>query len=68
MGPLLRQCGFIGDDADPLEVKAHFDRAGRPRRIHATYPNGWRATLNLRADKTYSLSQAIKFVSRKPAS
>ncbi len=65
IGPLLRECGFLGDDADPLEVTAHFDRQNRPRRIHATYPNGWKATLNLRVDGSFALSQSVRFVSKK---
>lgn len=64
IGPLLRKCGFLAVDTDPLEVRAHFDATGRPRRVHATYQGGWRATLVLRADGTYSLSQTITLVSR----
>lgn len=60
----LRECGSLGGEGDPVAAHAHFDRQGRLRRIHATYENGWRATLVLRIDGSYSLSQAIKFVSK----
>lgn len=62
----LRECGQVGGDGDPVEAFAHFDSAGRLRRIHARYANGWRATLVIRIDGSWSLSQAIKIVSHKP--
>lgn len=67
-GALMREAGFVGCDLDPIEGHAHRDRAGRVRRIHATWKAGWRATLVLRLDGSFSLSQAIKFVGQKPAS
>lgn len=60
----LRECGQRGGDGDPVLAHAHFDSQNRLRRIHATYSNGWRATLTVRADGSYSLSQAIKLVSQ----
>jgi len=62
VGPLLRECGFLAVETDPIEVSAHFDAADRPRRVHAKYEGGWRATLVLRADGSYSLSHTFKFV------
>lgn len=59
----LRDAGSVGGDGAPTAAHAHFDRQGRLRRIHATYANGWRATLTLRTDGSYSLSQALKLVS-----
>lgn len=59
----LRQCGSFGGEGEPVEAHAHFDTQNRLRRIHASYANGWRATLVIRVDGSYSLSQAIKLVS-----
>lgn len=59
----LREAGSVGGEGQPTAAHAHFDRQGRLRRIHATYANGWRATLTLRTDGSYSLSQALKMVS-----
>lgn len=63
----LRECGQRGGDGDPVLAHAHFDNQNRLRRIHATYSNGWRATLTIRVDGSYSLSQAIKLVSQPKA-
>ena len=63
IGEQLRECGSVGGDGDPIEAYAHYDNAGRLRRLHARYTNGWRATLVIRLDGGYSLSQAIKLVS-----
>lgn len=60
----LRNAGSLGGEGIPVAAHAHFDRQGRLRRIHATYENGWRATLVLRLDGSYSLSQAIKLVTQ----
>ncbi|MFB0874560.1 MULTISPECIES: hypothetical protein [unclassified Sphingobium] len=62
----LRACGQLAGDGDPIEAFAHFDNGRRLRRIHARYANGWRATLVIRVDGSWSLSQAIKLVSHKP--
>ncbi|MGE4323394.1 MAG: hypothetical protein AB7E60_10250 [Sphingobium sp.] len=64
VGGKLRECGPIGGDGDPVEAHALFDAANRMRRIHARYANGWRVTLVIRVDGSYSLSQAIKLVAR----
>jgi hypothetical protein len=61
---LLREAGPIAGDGDPTAAHAHYDPQGRVRRVHATYANGWRATLVLRVDGSFSLSQAIKLVSQ----
>lgn len=63
----LREAGSVGGEGEPAAAHAHFDRQGRLRRIHATYANGWRATLTLRTDGSYSLSQALKLVSAAKA-
>lgn len=60
----LRECGQVGGDGAPAEAHAHFDSSGRLRRVHARYDNGWRATLVIRVDGSWSLSQAIKHVSK----
>jgi len=60
VGPILRMAGTIPSDGDPVDAWAHFDRQGRPRRIHARYADGWRATLSFRLDGTCSLSLALK--------
>lgn len=57
IAPTLREFGFVGSKADPVEVRASFDDHGRPRRIHARYADGWTCTVHLSLDKTYSLSQ-----------
>jgi len=58
----LREAGSLAGDGDPVAAHAHYDRQGRLRRVHATYQNGWRATLVVRTDGSVSLSQAIKLV------
>lgn len=63
----LRDAGSVGGEGEPTAAHAHFDRQGRLRRIHATYANGWRATLTLRVDGSYSLSQALKLISTPKA-
>ncbi|EQB31974.1 hypothetical protein [Sphingobium ummariense] len=64
VGAKLRECGTMGGEGEPVQAHAHFDRQGRLRRIHAAYENGWRVTINIRLDGSYSLSQAIKIVSK----
>lgn len=61
----LRETGVIAGDGDPVEAHAHFDAQRRLRRIHARYANGWRATLTIRVDGSYSLSQAIRMATSK---
>lgn len=61
-GALMRAAGFVASSADPVAAHAHYDGQGRIRRAHATYEDGWRATLQLRLDGTSSLSMAIKLV------
>lgn len=67
IGPLLRDYGFIGCETDPVRLSASWDDAGRPRRIHAHYAGGWSCTMNMAADGTYTLSQAlrVRITSRK---
>lgn len=60
IGPLLRDAGFVGSDADPIRVSASFDQDERPRRIHAYYDSGWSCVMHLSADGSYSLSQSIR--------
>lgn len=60
MGQLLRDCGFLGVDADPMRVRASFDADGRPRRVHAHYAGGWSCVLTLYVDGTYALSQSLR--------
>lgn len=60
IGPLLRDAGFRGSDADPTSCRASFDADGRPRRLHARYAEGWTCTMHLSADGSYSLSQSIR--------
>lgn len=61
-GSLMREAGFVGCDSDPIVAYAHYDRQGRPRRAHAQYENGWRATLCIRINGDCSLSQAIRLL------
>lgn len=56
----LRETGTIAGEGDPVEAHANFDAQGRIRPVHARYTNGW----PIRVDGTYSLSQAIRFVSQ----
>lgn len=60
IGPRLREFGFIGSNADPISVRASFDIEGRPRRVHARYPDGWTCTLNLSTDRSYTISQSLR--------
>lgn len=57
---LFRDAGFAGYPADPERCHGFRDRQGRPRRLHAVYPNGWRATLVFHLDGSASLSQTWK--------
>lgn len=57
---LLREAGPVFGNGCPIKAHAFFDPANRPRRVHATFANGWRATLVLYVDGTGSLSQALK--------
>jgi hypothetical protein len=61
-GELMRAAGFLMSPADPVSAHAHYDYQGRVRRAHATYEDGWRATLQLRLDGTSSLSMAIRLI------
>jgi len=67
VGEKLRECGSMGGDGDPVAAHAFYDNQGRLRRLHATYGNGWRATLVIRTDGSFSLSQAIKLIHPAPA-
>lgn len=60
IGPLLRQAGFVGSDADPVSVSASFDADDRPRRVHARYADGWTCTMHLARDGAFSLTQSIR--------
>jgi len=60
IGPLLRKAGFVGSEVDPISVRASFDDEGRPRRVHARYPEGWTCVMHLAIDGSYSLSQSIR--------
>ncbi len=60
IGPMLRDAGFVGSAADPVTVRASFDAQGRPRRIHARYPDGWTCVLHLSLDRSYSISQCLR--------
>lgn len=60
IGPMLRKAGFVASDVDPVRVSASFDHDGRPRRIHARYPDGWTCLLNLSLDGSYTLSQSLR--------
>lgn len=57
---LMREAGPVFGEGAPIKAHAFFDAANRPRRVHATFANGWRATLVLHVDGTGSLSQALK--------
>lgn len=57
---LMQQAGPLLGKGDPIMAHAFFDRTDRPRRVHATFADGWRATLVLYSDGTGALSQALK--------
>ena len=59
VGKMLRDFGVAHED-DPESVQAYWDAQGRPRRVHARWPDGWTATLFLHSDGGYSLSQNLK--------
>lgn len=65
-GAMLRQ--YCGDAVigmvDPVVAHASFDRANRPRSVHATFAEGWRVTMRIGVDGSYSVSYAIKLVSQ----
>jgi hypothetical protein len=67
IGPLLRECGVLASDADPVECWWHRDQQGRARRIHARYADGWRVTVTLHLGGGFKLSQALTLTS-KPVS
>ncbi len=60
VGPMLREFGFIGCEVDPIRIRASWDDEGRPRRIHAHYAGGWTCTMNMAADGSYTMSQALR--------
>lgn len=69
IGPMLRQAGFVGSEADPIAVRASFDDEERPRRIHARYADGWTCVMHLSLDRSYTLSQCLRMrVSARKAS
>ncbi|WP_303763545.1 hypothetical protein [Sphingobium yanoikuyae] len=57
---LLREAGPVFGKGDPVQAHSYFDAENRPRRLHATFADGWRATLVLHLNGTGSLSQALK--------
>ena len=57
---LLREAGFIGTDAAPVNVRASFDAGKRLRRVHARFPGGWTAVLHLSRDGSSTLSQSLR--------
>lgn len=65
-GIVLRAHGFIASQGDPVSAWGRRDGQERWRRIHAEYSDGWRVTLVFYADDTFSMSQAIRLVSRGP--
>lgn len=60
MGKLIREAGPCLAEGDPVRSHAYYDNARRPRRIHAQFADGWRATLVLHVGGTCSLSWALK--------
>lgn len=61
---LFRRAGFGGSEVEPATAYAHRDRQGRWRRVHARWPDGWRATLTLYVDGSQALSMALRVVTR----
>ena len=57
---LLREAGKVMGEGTPILAHAFYDAVGRARRVHATFADGWRATLVIYVDGTCSLSQALK--------
>lgn len=62
IGPLLREAGFVGSEADPVACIATFDDGGNPRCVSARYEDGWSCRMRLRRDGSYSLTQSFRMV------
>lgn len=59
-GQCLRKAGFIMTDADPIAASSVSDRAGRLRRIEATYADGSYASLRFHKNGGGGLVQGVK--------
>lgn len=69
LAPVLAEMFPVGDGELPTAVDGWFDRQGRPRRVRADYPNGWRIEFRLSVKRTVTSSSAsIRLVTKgKPA-
>lgn len=69
LAPVLAELFPVGDGELPTVVDGWFDRQGRPRRVRADYPNGWRIEFRLSVKRTVTSSSAtLRLVTRgKPA-
>lgn len=63
---MLREMG-APNDADPVEIKAKWDRQGRVRGVTARWADGWRMTVNLHLSGSYSVSYALRMTTRGKA-
>ena len=59
---LMREAGPLLGQGVPITAHILYDGQHRPRGVHATCADGWRATLVIYADGTAALSQALKVV------
>jgi len=57
---VLEEAGVRASTGDPETAFGYRDGAGRPRRIVARYPDGWRADLRFHVDGTFSLTQSLR--------
>ncbi|PKP89691.1 MAG: hypothetical protein CVT77_17230 [Alphaproteobacteria bacterium HGW-Alphaproteobacteria-16] len=64
-GDVIRATGQCVDDSDPLTARGWWDGSKRLRRLKASYPNGWKVTVGIRIDGSYSVSWGIKLVSMR---
>lgn len=59
---LMRGAGPLLGQGLPVAAHVLYDGQQRARRVHATFADGWRATLVIYVDGTAALSQALKIV------
>jgi hypothetical protein len=64
IGPLLREAGFVGSEADPVECSASFDGSNNPILIVARYADGWVCKMSF-GKGGVSLTQSITMTTRK---
>jgi hypothetical protein len=66
-GELIRAAGYCVGKGDPIVARGWWDGQRKLRRLKASFVDGWKVTIGLRADGGWSMSWGIKLVSRKDA-